>query len=189
MASQLGDLIVTLTSGTVLTVGPNCSFNTPCNVRFGALTYSLTSPVTATISSGTGNAYFYVASSGALTVGNTMVVSCSGTCTATAGVTSFPTDSIPLFLWHATNGVWDPSGSDQRAFLSTKDILPGSGLISVESSGITTLAADQSLISLRASAPSSSSAACTSGAWATDSTYYYLCVSQNSWRRLALGTF
>jgi hypothetical protein len=155
MASQLGDLIVTLTSGAVLTIGPNCSFTTPCNVRFGALTYSLTTPVTATISSGTGNAYFYVASSGILTAGNSMVVSCSGTCTAPTGVTSFPTDSIPLFLWHATNGVWDPSGSDQRAFLSTKDILPGTGLTSLDSSGFTTLSVDPSVVPVLSTLPTS----------------------------------
>ena len=41
MASQMGDLIVTQTGGTVLTIGPNCSFVAPCNVRFGALTYAL----------------------------------------------------------------------------------------------------------------------------------------------------
>jgi len=189
MASQLGDLTVTSTSGAVLTIGPNCSVATPCNVRFGAQTYSLTTPVTATISGGTGNAYFYVASSGTLTVGHSMVVSCSGTCTAPPGITSFPTDSVPLFLWHATNGVWDASGSDQRAFLSSKNLLPGTGLMSTELSGQTTLGADPSVISLRASVPATSSTACTAGAWATDTNFYYLCVSQNSWRRAALSSW
>src|SRR5580698_6004998 len=41
MASQLGDFAVTATSATVLSIGTNCSTSTPCNVRFGALVYSL----------------------------------------------------------------------------------------------------------------------------------------------------
>jgi hypothetical protein len=189
MAAQLGDLAVTLTSSSVLTIGPNCAFTTPCNVRFGALTYSLTSPVTATLSSGTGNAYFYIASSGTLTVGHNLVVSCSGSCIASTGISSFPADALPLFLWHATNGTWDSSGSDQRAFLATKDVIPGTGMMTTELSGHTTLGADPSVISLRTSVPSTSGTACTAGAWATDTVYYYLCVSQNSWRRATLSSW
>jgi len=189
MASQLGDLAVTLSSGAVLTIGPNCSNTTPCNIRFGAFTYSLISPVTVTLASGTGNAYFYLASAGTLTVGHSMVVNCSGSCTAPPGITSFPVDSIPLFIWHATSGVWDSTGSDQRAFLSSKDLIPGTGMVSTELQGQTTIGADPSVISLRTSVPATSSTACTSGAWASDTTFYYLCVTQNSWRRSALSTF
>ena len=189
MASQLGDLAVTLTSGTVLTIGQNCSFTTPCNVRFGALGYALTSPVTASISSGTGNAYIYLASSGVLTVGHSMTVSCSGSCTALTGITAFPVDSIPLFQWHATSGTWDSSGSDQRAFLSSKDIIPGTGMITTEQSGSTTISADPSVLSLRVSAPATSSTACSTGVWASDTSYYYLCVATNSWRRAALSSW
>ena len=188
MASQMGDLIVTQTSGTVLTIGPNCSFVAPCNVRFGALTYALNNPVTVTLSSGTGAAFVYLASTGILTVGHSLVLSCSGTCAAPPGIIAFPTDSVPLFQWHATNGAWDSSGTDQRAFLSSKDVIPGAGMLSTEALGHTTIGADPSVISLRTTVPGTSGATCSAGAWATDSTFYYLCVSQNSWRRASLST-
>lgn len=189
MASQLGDLTVTLSSSTVLTIGPNCSFTTPCNVRFGAFIYSFTSPFTATLAGGTGNAYFYISSSGTLTVGHNLAVTCSGACIAPTNVSSFPTDSIPLFLWHATNGAWDAKGSDQRAFLSVKDVIPGPGMMTTESLGHTTIGADPSVIGLRANVPATSASSCTSGAWALDVNYYYLCVTQNTWRRAALSSW
>ena len=46
MASQLGDLQPVRTSSNVLTIGSGCSATTPCNVRFGSTSYSITSPAT-----------------------------------------------------------------------------------------------------------------------------------------------
>ena len=64
MASMLGDLAVTMTTpNTVLTIGANCSASTPCNVRIGDTVYVFTTAATATISSGSPTAYFYVDSS------------------------------------------------------------------------------------------------------------------------------
>jgi hypothetical protein len=48
---------------------------------------------------------------------------------------------------------------------------------------------DATIVSLRTSVPPTSSTACAAGVWATDSSYYYLCVSLNSWRRAALATW
>ena len=190
MASLLGDFAVTRTSATTLAIGGNCSTSTPCLVRFGSLVYSFGASAAVTISAGSGLAFIYVSSAGALTVGHNVTASCNTGCTAQSGVTAFPPDSIPLFTWSATNGAWDSNGgADQRAFLSSKSVTAGAGLISVEMSGKTQLSADPSVVGLRTSAPATSSSACTAGSWATDGSYFYLCVSTNSWRRSALTTF
>ena len=190
MAAQLGDFAVTRTSATALSIGANCSAATPCDVRFGSLLYSFPAGATVSISSGTGMAYIYVSSTGALTVGHNLTAGCSGACVLQSGVTSFPVDAIPLFTWSATNGTWDATGGvDQRALLSSKSIVASTGLTGVESSGKTVMAVDSNVVGLRTSVPATSASACTMGSWATDSSYYYLCVSSNSWRRAALSTW
>jgi hypothetical protein len=78
-----------------------------------------------------------------------------------SGVSAFPPDSITLFTWSATNGTWDTNGgTDLRAFLSTKSVQPDASLTSVESGGMTILAADPALLGIRTAPPSSSTAAC-----------------------------
>jgi hypothetical protein len=142
MASQLGDLAVTRTSSTVLTIGTNCSPTTPCNVRYGSLVYSFVASATATITAGTGTAYVYISSAGALTVGHNLTLNCSS-CTAAGSVTSFPADSMPLWTWTATSATWDTSGGvDQRAMLSRTRISPGFGVNIVEAGGIYTPSLD-----------------------------------------------
>src|SRR5579864_4905054 len=166
MLAQSQDLVVARTSSTTLVVGANCSVGSPCNVRFGSLAFSLISGATATISAGSGMAFFYVSSSGTLTVGHTLTISCTANCSSQSGVSAFPPDSIPLFTWSAANGTWDTNGgTDLRAFLSTKSVQPGAGLTSVENGGITTLSADPALLGSRTTPPASSTAACTTGSW------------------------
>jgi hypothetical protein len=190
MASQLGDFAVTRSSATVLAIGANCAATTPCIVRFGNLVYSFASGGTVSITAGTGLAYMYVSSAGTLTVGHNVTASCGTGCTAQSGITSFPSDAIPLFTWSATSGNWDAAGGvDQRAVFSSKSILAGAGLTSAESSGKTTVAVDSTLVGLHASVPGTSSSACTTGAWAMDTSFYYICVSTNVWRRAALASF
>src|SRR5579862_7565756 len=70
MASQLGDFAVTRTGATTLAIGSACTTSTPCTVRFGSLVYSFGAGATVTISAGSGLAYVYVSSAGALTVGH-----------------------------------------------------------------------------------------------------------------------
>jgi hypothetical protein len=133
MVSQLGDFSVTRTSSTVLTIGANCSSTTPCNVRFGATTYRITSSATATISAGSGTSYIYVDGAGVIYVADSLTVVCSG-CTHTSG-SSFPTTAIPVWTWTATSGTWDASGGlDYRAMISAKRITNGTN-ISVSDSG------------------------------------------------------
>lgn len=190
MASQLGDFAVAAMNSTTLTIGAGCSAKAPCTVRFGGLVYSFTSTATATISAGSGLALIYVSSGGVLTVGHNLTVSCNSGCISQTGVTAFPSDSIPLFTWSATNGSWDTNGgTDQRAFLSSKSVLAGVGIITAEISGKTQLSADTSVIGLRTAAPAASNSACTTGSWATDGSFFYLCTATNVWRRAALSSF
>jgi hypothetical protein len=142
-----GDLSVVRSSATVLTVGPNCSSTTPCNVRFGNVVYSFTSSCTATISAGSGTAYVYASSGGTLLIGHNATVSGSTGCVAQAGVTAFPADSIPLYTWTATSGTWDANGGrDVRGWLSNKGILAGTGIATVEAGGRTTVGVDSAVV-------------------------------------------
>ena len=190
MATQLGDFAVTRSSATVLSIGTNCSTTTQCLVRFGNLAFSFTSGATATISAGSGLALAYVSSAGVLTVGSNVTVACNSGCTAVGSVTSFPADAIPLFTWSATGGTWDATGgADQRAFLSSKSVTAGAGITTTEISGKTQLSVDTAVIGLRVATPGTSSSACTTGSWATDGSFFYLCTATNVWRRAAIATF
>jgi hypothetical protein len=147
MASQLGDLGLVLTSPTVLTAGLNCSTATPCNTRLGNTVYSVTNSSAITLSSGSGTLYLYIDASGALSAGHDLALTCSGVCGAIGNVTAFPPGSIPLFTWTATNGVWDVNGgSDKRAFLSTRSVGSGMGIISLDTGTQTVVAVDSASV-------------------------------------------
>ena len=191
MASQLGDFQTTLSSGT-LTIGAGCSTTTPCNVRIGNTTYSFKFPGTVTISgSTTAIVFIYIDGGGNLTAGSAATLTCSG-CTYAPGITAFPTNSIPLYTWTSTNGSsFDTNGgTDFRAMISTKNLLGGSGIIVSENAGTSTVAIDPSLVSLHViTPPASSSASCSAGQFSYNTTYYYICVSANTWMRLPLQSF
>ncbi len=147
MATQLGDFAVVRSSGTVLTIGPNCSAATPCNVRFGNVVYSFTQSCKATISAGTGTAYVYVTGGGTLTIGHNATVTASAGCLAQSSVTNFPADSIPLYTWTATSGTWDATGGrDVRGWLSYKGVAAGTGITTVEAGGRTTVSVDAAVV-------------------------------------------
>jgi hypothetical protein len=146
MAAQLGDYLVTRSSNTVLALGANCSSSTPCNVRIGAVVYSISLGATVTLSGGTGTAYVYIDFGGNLTVGHNLTLTCSAGCTAISGVTGFPVNSIPLFVWAATNNAWNASGTDLRAFLSAKALVAGPGVVTVESGSQTQVAVDSAAV-------------------------------------------
>jgi hypothetical protein len=148
MAYQLGDLGAARASSTVLNIGAGCTATSPCNVRFGYQVYTITTSATATISgSATGTAYIYVNGSGSLMVGHNLTVTCSASCTQQAGVTSFPPNVLPVYIWTATNGTWDSTGGrDQRSFLSVKTLAGGQGIIVTEAPGQSTLAVDTGVI-------------------------------------------
>ena len=114
----VGDFWVVRTNPTTLTIGANCSTAFPCRVAFGTAVYSLTGSATAVIGATTDIAYIYVSTGQVLTVGTTsQVVTCTN-CTAVTGVSAFPADSVPLWNWTSTSGVWDVSGGlDQRTIV------------------------------------------------------------------------
>ncbi len=190
MLSQAGDLAVARVSATTLSIGAACSVSTPCNARFGSLVFSVISGAAASITAGTGNAFVFISSTGLLTVGHSLTVQCQSGCTAQSGVTAFPVDSVPIYIWSATAGAWDVNGgADVRAFNSAKVVQSGTGLASVDLAGKTVISADPTLIGIRASVPATSSVACVTGSWATDTSFYYVCVSSGSWRRTALANW
>ena len=185
----LNTLAVTRTSGTVLTIGTDCSVSAPCNVRTGGSTLSFSNSSTATISAGTGTAYVYVSSAGQLVVGHNVTLTCAGGCAAQSAVTAFPANSVPLAIWTASSGAWLSSGSDVRSFVNRDFLTTGAGLSMVSGTGYQSISVDQAVIGLRSVAPGSSGASCTVGQWALDSTYHYLCVATNTWKRAALASW
>src|ERR1035441_4417190 len=72
---------------------------------------------------------------------------CAGVCGAVSGVTTFPAGSIPLFTWTATGGLWDISGgSDKRAFLSTRSLGSGTGIVVLDTGTQTVVAVDSATV-------------------------------------------
>jgi hypothetical protein len=135
------NVLAVSTSGSTLNIGTNCTAASPCNVRVGATIYAFMNGMTATLSSGSGAAYVYVSSSGLLTVGQNMTVSCAGGCAAQSGISAFPPDSYPIAVWTASNGIWSQSGVDTRALLGRDLVDAGAGLTAALSGGSTTLSA------------------------------------------------
>jgi hypothetical protein len=191
-AGALLDFQVTRNSGTLLSIGTNCTGVTPCNVRFGNRIESFTSGAQATISgTQSGLAFFYVSTQGVLTVGyDTITVACNAGCTAISGITSFPPDSVPLAIWSASGGLWDAEGwLDFRGFLSTKSIAASTGLIGMDVAGLTTISIDTTMVGLRVGVPSTATSNCLQGSWAANASFHYICVAPNTWRRSAVSTW
>jgi len=146
LSAQLADFQVTRTSSTTLAVGPNCTPTTPCNVRIGGVVYPITTGATVTLASGTGLAYFYMDPAGNLTVGHNLTLTCSAGCTAVSGITAFPVNAIPLYTWSATANSWDLSGVDRRAFLSSKSLAAGTGIVTIDAGPQTLVAVDSATV-------------------------------------------
>ena len=152
------------------------------------MVYAVTSAATASLQGGSGTAFVYMASSGALTVGHNLTLSCTAVCSAVSGITGFPLDSFPIAIWPASSGTWG-AGIDVRAPYGRDLVATSSGLIGSLAQGILTVSADPSVVSLRVAVPTSSTSTCTSGTWASDGNYSYLCIATNTWKRAALSTF
>jgi len=123
------------TSGTVLTIGSQCSISTPCVFRIGSVVYSVTAPATATLTNGSGVAYIYIDNNGNILVGvSSSNATCTG-CQVVAAVTQFPPGVIPISSWNATNGAWNPTGSNQVALLSIQPALNAGSNITIAQTG------------------------------------------------------
>jgi hypothetical protein len=190
MSAQLGDLQAVRTSGTLLTVGGNCSDATPCNVHFGGTVFSITSSATAKVSgTATGMLYVYVSGTGVLTVGSNLTVVCTG-CVSQTAVTSFPSDSVPVATWSVSNGSLDATGGqDFRAALGTKNLIAGQGIVASDTNGNAVIGVDATLVGLHVAVPATSSSACQAGAWSYDSNFFYICVAANTWKRSAVASW
>ena len=151
IGTQLGDFQTTLSGATTLSVGAGCAFLTPCNARFVETTTSFASAASITVSAGTGVARIYIDGSTtppALHVRSSgLTLSCAGmNCTTDSG-TTFPSNSIPLYTWTATNGVWDPTGGqDFRAILSNYQVTAGVGVVITQTGGAASFAVDSAVV-------------------------------------------
>lgn len=123
MASALGDLRVQYVDPTTLTIGAGCSRQFPCNYRIGNILYSITTGSTLTLtgapSTGTGTLMVYLDNAGQLTAtSGELQLACTAPCSALVGGGLFPSDSIPIWAWAVSGGVFTDNGTDQRVFLS-----------------------------------------------------------------------
>lgn len=188
-SGQLSDLQVALTSATALTVGAGCSALAPCNVRFGNTVYSIVTGATVNLTGSTaGTAYIYISPSGAITVGHNLNLACLN-CTAVSSVISFPPDSIPIWTWTSSSGSWDPTGGrDRRAFLAAKPILSGTGIVTTDSGGETTVALDTAVVNTYASGAASPTGPCSIGqVFFRSNNTFYVCASASTWTLLGPG--
>lgn len=173
---------------TTLRLAKGCSLNLPCNVRFGSMVYTFTAEAVVTLQSGTGVAYIYISNLGELTVGHNVTLSCTG-CMAASGVTAFPVNSVPLFLFLANTGIWEANPTDARSVLSGKVVAAGTGLARQETPAQTTLSVDPAVVGLRVAVPGTATETCTPASWAMDATHLYFCVQENTWRRVAIAAW
>jgi hypothetical protein len=187
--AQLSDFQAFRSTPTTLSIGSGCNPTQPCVVRFGNRAVQVTSGATVTLAAGTGVVYLFVSNSGAITVGHTLTLNCSG-CTAQAGLTAFPVDSIPLYTWSATSGQWDNNGGvDFRALLTNKSVISGFGLTGIDVAGQAQLSVDSTIVGIRVAPPATASTPCDVGSFALDASYVYHCVATNQWRRAALTSW
>ena len=155
-------------TGSTISIGVGCSITTPCLARIGSVAYAYLGQATVTVTSGTGNAMFYVDRDGqliaAVAAAGSPNIGCSG-CQALTGVTQVPGDGLPLAVWHATAGVWDAAGTDQRAILSAGSYFTAGPNVSVSHAG-----SNVTISAFLAQLPSGTQAACSS---TTQGTIWY----------------
>jgi hypothetical protein len=137
---------VSYTSGSVATVGGNCSNAAPCNWTVGNVTYRMTAGQTVTLSAGAGSgtAYVYGVSGGGIVVGHNLTAIdtvCSGGIVCTGGVTNFPVPAARFGTITATSDVWNSTGvTDWRAAVAVQNLGCGAGLTCSTSGDATTVA-------------------------------------------------
>jgi len=145
--SGISVLGVTYSSANTLTIGAGCSLSAPCNARFGTNVVAITTSATVTWQSGAGIAYIYVTPAGTVTVGSNLTVICAGGCSTAVGLAGFPVNTMPIYTWTALPTGWDSAGGhDARAYLSTKVLSAGTGMILVESGPQSTIGVDVTLV-------------------------------------------
>jgi hypothetical protein len=146
-SSTLNAVSVTYQNATSLVIGSTCTTALPCNVRFGSTTFSFTQNATVTVGGGSGSIYIYVTSNGIITASsNDVTLACTSGC-STFTQNGFPSNTIPVAIWTANAGVLDlQGGRDERAFLSSKALGSGLGIVVLDSGTQSTVSVDAALI-------------------------------------------
>jgi hypothetical protein len=103
-----------------------CSQEAPCVYAFTTTVRSVTEPAMVNLVSGGGSILGYLDRNAGLTVAIPagLAANCTG-CVIVSNVSSFPSDSIPLFRWNATAGNWDMIGIDLRPSLRREVLVAG----------------------------------------------------------------
>lgn len=184
--ADLGDLKLKKTGATSLRLGESCTASTPCNVQIGDTVTTFTNAVDFTLATGTaGVIRVFIAADGTRQCRvDTITVTASPAIPCTAG-SSFPADSILLGQWTASGGVWDALGTDWRPLYQRDLYSAGTGLQKAGNQ----FAVDAAVVGMRVAPPATSTSACTAGAWAADASFFYICVSDNAWRRSATAAW
>lgn len=189
----VGDFAASNTSTAVQRIGTSCSNVTPCQIRTGSVAFTMTTPVTGTLSgtSTSGTVFWYLSPSQVLTAGHNSAatLTCSAGCTVVTGITAFPPDAMPLWQTTFTANVWDavnPATMDKRAFLSRNVIASGSGVSSAAdpTTGIQTLSTDPTIVPRYFAGSGAPAGICTAGRdFYTDTSgaHLYFCSSTNAW--------
>jgi len=190
--ASVGDFAASNSSASVQTLGAGCSSAIPCQIRIGSVVFTLTAPVTGTLSgtSASGTVFWYLSPSQVLTAGHNSAatLTCSAGCSVASGILYFPPDATPLWQTTFTANVWGAinPAMDKRAFLSRNVIAPGSGVSSASdpTTGIQTLSTDPTIVPRYFTGSGAPASTCTAGRdFYTDTggAHLYFCSSTNTW--------
>ena len=182
------ELEVTRTDSDTLTINPNCSASTPCNIKGNQVTSSATVDITA--GSASDSVYIYLGTSGAIIVGYNAAntYTCSG-CTSTSGITSFPSSAVPGYVWPVTTATFDTTIAtfDKRSFLYEKEAAAGIGVSITDTYGKATIALDTAVVPFYSTGAGVPSGACTAGTmFYLDTTNHngYYCTNTDTWEQI-----
>ena len=182
------ELEVTRTGATTLTINPNCSGSTPCNIKGNQFTSAATVNITA--GSASDSVYIYLNATGAIIVGYNAAntYACSG-CTSTSSITSFPSSALPGYVWPVTTATFDTAVAtfDKRSFLYEKENAAGSGIAVTDTYGKATIAIDTAVVPFYSTGAGVPSGACTAGTmFYLDTTSHngYYCTDTNTWEQI-----
>lgn len=192
--SALIDFAAANTSSAVQQIGGSCSATVPCQARLGESVFTITAPVTLTLSGTSSNdtIYWYVSAAQVLTAGynGAETATCSG-CSAVSGVTAFPSNSIPLWRTTVTASAFNTitEAMDKRAMLSAAPLAAGQGIAITADSptpGVTTLTTDPVTVPRYFTGSGAPSGNCAAGRdFYTDTTglNLYFCDATNTWKQ------
>jgi hypothetical protein len=169
-------------------------------MRIGTALFTMTAPVTLTLSgtSNNGTVFWYLSSSQTLTAGQSSAttMTCSSGCSVVTGIVAFPPDSTPLWQTTFTANVWDPinlATMDKRAIYSRDVIAAGSGVMSASnpSTGVQTLSTDPTQVPRYFTGSGAPSTNCMAGRdFYTDTSglTLYFCDAANTWKQASGGS-